>query len=254
MLKEALDRLIELGKETGRVTILPFPGDAHQSLICLPDGTHSPIEHAEPARNHKVTDLDSLKHCVATYGEAAVLWVSFDRIVAVLNDDGYRDERVTLDLVESPLFEALTNFRCTDEPKKLRRFLKYDCTAATIDPPELDVLISDLKFRTEDELQRQTGKTSDSMGHAIRAQVTGAEKIPDLAIFDFLPWPGIEEAFQDIVRVPCKLFVDPMERKIHLSPLPGSIEAAQTDAVKHLAQRIRESWNLSNCPVLCGTP
>lgn len=250
MLKELVDRLVQLGQETKQVHTLPCPWDANNTLIVKPDGTLDECENAQPSRRHLVSNLASLKIAVERYKSDAVIWVSFGEVVSILDDSGHRQNRITLKLAENPMFAALQNFGKRNDPKDLYRFLKFDCKDSAIEPADLDLLISNLKFRTEDEMSRTVGKNADAMGKSIRAEVTGADAVPDLVAFNFVPWPAIEEDFQSEVTVPCQLYIDPSERSITLKPLAGAIDAAKTEAVAHLADSILP-WGV---PVLCGTP
>lgn len=256
MLKEAIQELIGLGAKTKAIQIVPHPAGPNAALLLMPDGTYQTIPHDAPARKHAVTDMRSLKSALECYSdiEGSAMWVSFGEVVVILNDNDFRDDRITLRLTASPIFQSLAGFGTVNDPKKLYRFLKHDCNGAGITPADLDLLISNLKFRTEDELSREVGKTADKMGQTIRSEVSGADKIPDLVVFDFLPWPSIEEEYQSPVEVPCQLYIDPAERTISLKPLPGMIEAAKTHATTQLAATISDKWKLTECPVFCGTP
>lgn len=259
ILKDAIDRLMEIGKRSN--SIQPHPGDSHKSIIVAEDGVMQFLGHSVSPRQHKLLNMESLAFATGCYRSTDMaVWVSFQQVVVILDDSDYRDHRLTLTLTESPIFRSLQNAGDPktpgkfDDPKKLYRFLKHELNGAAITPSDLDLLISNLKFRTEDELTRDINKGSDKMGQSIRSEVSGADKIPDLVSFEFLPWPGIEEDYQSQVEVPCQLYIDPAERTLSLKPLPGAIEAAKTKATTDLAKVIQVKWQHPDLPVFCGTP
>lgn len=124
------------------------------------------------------------------------------------------------------------------------------------DPADLDLLLSNLRFRTEDEATAASNKTQNTMGRSINSEVTGADKLPDQVTFSFNPWPSLDHEFHGHVNVTCQLFVDPAERELHLTPLPGAMELAERSATAKLVEHLKRMFEDAeqDITVLAGTP
>lgn len=254
--RDMLEYLVELGEDRKSVQRFEVPGVNHKSFIVL-EGEIQELPHDAPRLNSTVLDTGTLQLMWNRDStENKEIWVDSEKIVLILNADSYRDHRVKMDMPLHPLFRTLANTQTWRNAKEFRTFLYQKCSSATLDPGDLDLKISDLKFKTEDEQKTGATKNVDSMGRSIRSEVWGTEDLPDIVHFTFLPWPNLEEEYQEEVTIGCKMIVDPSERVISIVPIEGMVSQLLKKSISKLADKIREIWQLdeSSNLVYCGTP
>lgn len=250
MLAQFVSRIAALIDEAKTPKVIPT-GNERTTRILMPDGSVGEYDREPPARRHTVDSLDSLENAIGKFrGQECVVWVCFERIQVILNDEErYQNDRLAMDLLASPLWSSLSRKQVADDPKLMVNFFRNDCYTAEIDPPVVADALADIRFSRVDEQSRVVSGKNDSMGKSIRAEASGAAKIPSHVEISFSPWPSLQ--ISD-VTVQSFLYVDPEERSISFSPLPGSIDSAKNQATKYLAEYLE--GRLNDCFVFTGKP
>lgn len=252
MLSEMIGKIKQLADEANTPRVLPDEQFGAKRYL-MPDGTIHTFDSEPLKRKHTVTSLDSLETAIATYrGKRAAVWVSFDQLKVILDDDEFGENSVRLELKRAPLFNLLLGLQEIGDPKVLVNFFRHDCYTADVHPEGVAAALSNLRFVTQDEDSRTLTTTADSMGKSIRAEVSGTANLPERVEISFQPWPRLDIAEELRVNVPCRLNVDAGERLLSLVPLPGAIETAKNEATAYLINYLH--GELSDCVILAGTP
>lgn len=249
-LAEALETIQETAVKASHAQRLM---DKRKGTVFSHGGQILTIDADPPARNHKVSDLESL--VVAIGGEAsASVWHSGNQVVAIIDDTpaSHRDDRVSWSLVESAKFAALT--RKAAEPRSHAEFVKFlvqnlrdELQAAA---PGLLGAIRALKFRSADEQAGKIEHGRESMGRAIEAEVTGAGELPETVVVKVPRWATL--GLDYVASIECLLVLDVNDRKLSLRPLADQLERAENAAQRWLNDLL--SGSLAEASVLYGTP
>lgn len=271
MLKEALDRLVELTKKSVDPRLLPLPAGADPSVqhIFNPcDGSTTAVTIDPPVRNHKVYTLESLKRAFVRYGgdtpdtdeSDSVVWCSMGKIVLVVDDSegSFRRDIVTMELKQSSMFEALKAIDGNDQTQEeLVRFLRRNQANCQVSPAEFLKAVQSLKFTHSQTTEGQLSSVAKStFGKSTMSEVTGAATIPETVEFTFSPWPNgrvWDEGESYVVTIRCTVFVDASEGTITLDVMPGEFDAAEARALDALCDRVANHVEIEAGRVFAGT-
>lgn len=269
MLAEALEELKKLARESAEPKILPTVPGAPPDVrfVYVPgDPELQELQICRPPRKHIVDTLDSLRAAVATFrhlpsnatGEERppVLWVSMSSVVAVFDDHAFRSDQTTLILKPSSIFDELD--KSDDKQrghKDFCRFIRHTLAEALYEPENLVDIVRAVKFSTGSQTDSEVTPGKNTLGRSVMREVTGTAAIPEEVVVTFEPWPA-SDIFTDArtVSVECSLFTAAAEETFELSPKPGQIAAAQSQALDALRQRVAEVTGLSLDRVLAGKP
>lgn len=256
MILDAINRLVQLGQETQKAQFVAKPGDPHATLVIRGDNPIEEIAHEKTPLDVQVRDMGSLFRFLGSHLISAgyEVWFDTDQIVIILDADDRRLNRVSLNLYQHPVFMKLAKTLVTDCPKKFKLWVKTIAGTCAYDPPNLLDMMAEIRFSRTDEQTHIMHTNSDTMGREIRNAVSGLSQIPEVVSFSFLPFPALEEQFQEEVTVPCTLWVDPAERQIHLFPFDGALQEAERLAVRRLMDRAIERYDLEEDDVYFGSP
>ena len=183
---------------------LPLPDRMLSKFVI--NGVVTTIAHEAPAVDYQACDVDALAdHCLA---ESSAVWHRDNEVVAVLDADvsGFRDDRVTWELLASEKWIALTVNAKTarshaDFVRFLVRYLRDELEASA---PGLLGLVRNLKFRSLDEGTGAVQHGKESMGRSIEREISGAEALPETVTIKLRRWAKLEI----FVEVECLLILD----------------------------------------------
>jgi hypothetical protein len=241
MLKEMIDRLAELGKETSRLQVLK---DTGQQIVFVNAEGEIDVWESDiyPSRNHTALTVESFIGLAELRGGiTTTVWVAPDEVTAVLYDqvESFRDDVIKLPLRQSPLFELLKGM--TDSrfnQKQLVNLLKTGFTSATIEPASFNTCVRNIKWTTQGEVTGTHTRTSDGMGASIRKEAHGLDQLPDLINIHFNAYPGICKDEPIEVSVQCAVIIHTDEEKLQVSPLPGQLAEALSNALEQVRDRL----------------
>ena len=247
MIKEAIEAIASL---TRAEKTLP-----EWKQIALPGNRTAYVDHSgetkelandKPARNHELNDIDSFIGAVNSYAGGCSVFINHYHAVAVLDDDGYSRDKVSLPLVPSVLFERLSKFPETMKQKQLIRFCRQYLE------PGLPFLQA---IRNIDFNRESTGKASrehgrETLGQSVEMAVRGREEIPESFTVPVCPFAiaGFKATYP--VRVIVEIEVE--EQQFWLGCGPDELAIVQQQAVADLAGMLESGLN--DIPVYVGSP
>lgn len=225
MLKEFLEGFVELIGQTYHPEALQCTNSRKVDRFVTSNAiVEVPID--PEARTHKAGSLDSFAQ-LAVRGAVPSVWHSVDQVVAILDDGPASDllDRVTWNLTRSEKFAALIG--PAKEPKDQAKFVrfieKYFREEIEAKNPGLLGDLRALKFRTVDDQTGNIQRGRESMGREIDAELTGADKLPELVLLTVPRWAELPIT----CTIKCRLNVDATERKLSLEPLGDEVNFAE---------------------------
>lgn len=257
MLKEVtqyvFDRAVESAKKDNlnKVNFLDRLCDP-RTIVYEMNGTITERPIKPELRDHQVDSVGDLIAAAKKWGGKGVVWLSRAEVVLLIDDEDRR-ETVTLPLGFSTVFakvQTLENQPNLDQAgliRLLRREFRKSPSASI-----LLAAVRKMKFS-----QRQSGHSevqhgNESMGHAIEAEVTGADDIADslLVPTNIYRNPG-EEDVAFTVTLDLELNLANRNQPFLLRPMPDDVDAAIATALDSIKDRLVEGTGLT---VLYGTP
>lgn len=230
-----------------QITKLDARKNAHETRLLMPAGTIETVVEDVPLREHTVFDIDSLATWSAKpsadgdeapASDAAHIWHSDEEAILILDDEGYRENTVTLPLPQHPKFTAIADQTAGKFSQKslidfLRLNLKQEIEEAY---PGFIATLREIKFS-----QGQAGASSiqhgkESMGQTIDSQVTGADKLPEEVTIEVPIWLHLDCT----VKLDFAFDIDTAAAQFSFRPKPGVIDQAMATAQAWLHQRLTE--------------
>lgn len=249
MIKEAIAYLVDQGAKS-QVPLRVAKDDVHEEVYLYGDKVVRIPIRAKP-RNHIVPDLDHFISAFDFYAESelvAPIWVSDACVVSILDDNGLRLNKITLPLILSSAFIALSHCGEWIDQRSLIRLLRIDLRGTIPDAILLD-RIRKVQFENGQIVSQTSTKSRESMGKQITSQVTGEGEIPDEVILD-VPVFFRGESYS----VVCSVEIDAMRAVFRLAPCPGELDRIKTIAVGETASRLSEAVSAKRGIVFVGTP
>lgn len=231
--------------KTVQQAVEPIAVDGHRkTTYVFPNGETVVVDTEANPHNHTIEDLDSFYRCVQERKtEQTSIWIGDDRINARIDPTANEFNQVSLrlGLFDSLIFLAGGLNRM--KPKAMRDTIRKDFAGCF--PDEFVDLISDLKFKVEEETTAQHTNSSDAMGQAIRAEVTGSATIPETVPVHINIYPMIDpDDPLDSQVIPCTVFTDAQQGTLSIIPEPNAVDIAIQCAKAEIAQRIAEQLNI----------
>ena len=226
MFKELLDAVKVLVNQAHGPRILRCTSEPdHVYWVVLQDGTASRIEVTLP-RKHKALDLSAIVRFVHDCFDGKELcpevWYSRGDVVAVLDGQTRHDE-VRLRLEYSPQIKTLLALKSDGYPQKdFAKLLRVALHEAV--PDTVIEACRYLKFKVLSGTEGMVAHGKQSIGKALEAELTGAERIPDQLRLEVPIFDGFWSERSYSVRV--AVDIDVQAERFYLTPFPGEIEAA----------------------------
>lgn len=245
MLREALELIQDTATKAAGPKDLPSASN-HAMRVLLPDGKIDEVSADPPKRNHTVYDIDSL----AIYGSDAVLWHSDTEVVAVLDDEKYRDNRVTLPLPVHPKFAAIERQTGNSFTQKglidfLRLNIKQEIEEAH---PGFISTLREIRIQQSVAGDSSIKHGRESMGKTIDNAVTGADALPDEFVLSLPLWLHLSV----IVQLHCVFDIDVTTATFSFRPKPGELEKARATAQQWLHGQLETACE--SATILFGKP
>ena len=253
MLQEAIEHLVDLGKETERADAI-MHGNRNKNRYFLHGGVVE-VPHDVPARNHAVGNLESFAKCLTdetnTVMPTATVWHYGNEVIGVMFDtnDNHRDDKVTWPLQQSEKFTVLT--KGAQQPRDHAEFVRFivqnlrdefDASA-----PGLLATIRSLKMKSGDTQEGDIQQGRESMGRAIQQEIVGATDLPETVIIKVKRWADLDY----LADVECLLVLDVQARKLSLKPLADELTEAENHAQDWLHDELAAA---TEAPIFYGIP
>jgi len=220
-----------------------------------------------PARAHTVNALCDLtawavraaKTCVdgpdeQTPAHTPAIYHGPEAVVLILDHDGYRCDRVTLDLPQAEVFQLLCAMafernRAAMGQKEVVDFLRVQC-----ERPDLAAPFRSLTWARTDQTAGTVQHGRESLGHGVEAEVAQATDIPEelrltVPVYDVA---GERNAYGVGVLVT----LDTTAQTVRLSPSQTELRAAVDDHQADIRTRIGAVLSAEevDLPVYYGSP
>ncbi len=239
MLQELFEAIQEQAREAMSPKVFQAPGEPpHRYYLATPDGTTSLLSADPPPRNHQASDLETVARWASAGAGPVAVWYSRAGVVALLNDETRRD-RVSLKLTLSPQMKtimALDVKAPAYDQKAFIRLLRIDL-AGCLPSPNLLQAVRTLKFSVLRGVEGEVQHGKESIGRALKAELVGANALPEDVILRLPPWEGVVAAH---VEIACAVEIDPVGERPQLIPFPGQVERAVRAAEADLGSQLRE--------------
>lgn len=247
MIAEALKLIQDTAVDAAGPQKLPS-ANPHEERV-LVKGDAYIVEKTTPARNHVVYDIDSLSAFVGDLKDV-VIWHDDSRVVAVLNDETFRDSRVSMPLPIHPTFAALAkccgvSYTQRDLIEYLRLNLKNEITAAV---PGFIAALRAVKIEQSESGESDIQHGRENMGRKISQSVTGIDALPEDFILQVPLWLHLDA----MVQVQCSLIIDTAKATFRCGPNPGAAEQAKVQGQKWLNAQLESACE--NATVYFGGP
>jgi hypothetical protein len=254
MIAEGLKTLAELVRAGLKTEVLQ---QTPREMVVNIGGNIERVAFPVSPRSHQVFSLGAL----VAYANAAaeedagrvIVWFGGDRVTAVLNDDGHRDERVKLVLETSGPWDLLWRLDAEGTWMDLRSFtrmLRVDL-AGCIAPADLLEPVRKIRFENGVTVNAESTRNRESLGREIVSQASAAAgAIPEVVTLGVPVWatPGCRWSFS----LRCAVETDPAAGRLQLLPLPGEMERVRGLADAELASALEELDK--SIPRYHGTP
>jgi hypothetical protein len=252
MLKELVDRLVNLGRETQAARVLQVASDPHRYWI---EHDAQLTEHAvpPPVRGHRVLTLEDLIAAAkSSFAVKPVVWHNEKGAVLVLDDDTRRD-RVCFDLHASVPFVALQQLDAAAakfSPKELAMFLRTTL-ASCIYNRDLVKLLRKLTWKTSSETRTVSGPGRESLGRDVEAELqTPDVPLPEELDIELPLYTNVGE--DNLWPVRCLLEPDIPSQRFAFGPIPGELEKAAQFHQANIRERLEQAH--SGVPNFSGVP
>ncbi len=255
---EALELIQETAQKATAVELLAIE-DPRQHHVRVGENLTT-IEKAPPLRNHHADSIESFCKIVNTLpiitgrpGTAgdiqATVWHSPDKLVALFDDADRRDV-VTCRL--TPSRQVVTLAKIDRRPLNQREF----CRTLKLELGVPETWIGQfrrLDWSSANEATTETRRGADRLGAAIRAEVSGIDKLPEELTLQIPLYETDGARATYSIRCLIEIDPDPNARTITLATTPGEIQAATDSCQADIAEMLDLELE-KGTPVFYGTP
>jgi hypothetical protein len=258
MLSDALKFFVGLVQDADTARPIPVPSDPRFARIQF-GGKVESIPLSPTPREHTSDDVRTLIEFAndrnRTEADASlIVWVGDERVVLILDDDGHRIERFTVELQtthEADTVADLASALDWRDQRSFLRLLRYDL-AGVLDSPALVEAVRSVRFENGTTVTAEKQRDRESLGKSIASKVqSAAGEIPDEVGLTLRVWrnPGLDERF----ALRCAVEVDPALGRFALQPFPGELDRVVNLALGDLAATIRDQLD-NSIPLYRGEP
>ena len=243
MLKEGLEFLFARGAESVVAKSLEIPGN--KRLIVTQAGEKE-LDTDKPGLTARTTDVSDFIASVNDYGsERTVVWVSPDSVVAVVDDDDYREHKIVLALLKSEQYNKLSGLPGEFTQRQLVRMLKM-----SFDAPKLMASLRKVDFHRSSDGSRSLDHGSESLGKKVEATVQGIEQIPEEATLE-VPFYATA-TLRELWPVKLRLDIDVDNEKFWLALAPNELSMLEHRALTLVYNRLTDGLETER--VFIGSP
>lgn len=226
MLRELLDRVMEIGEKAHRPCVVNIPGEpAHIYHVAGPHGCLTRYEHTPSPADHKAHTLEDLAKLVADHSseDEGSIWIAPEKVVYVFGKE--QRCRASFATPHNPQIKALKGMNKLFEQKELISFLRIVMAGTLLTSSEqlLDVART-MKWKRLEEGESIVTKGSVSVGKAAKAEVQNASNIPDEVNYQVRVYENPCLCRSACIRQVVDLDTEKMA--IRLATFPGEVEEA----------------------------
>lgn len=218
MLKEAIDRIAELGVSASGIEVKDLCG--RKKLVRM-GSAFEMMKVDPPEKRYEALDCDSFVSMVAALASDPIILIDGVAVLAVM-DETEQEGRIFLHLLPSRAFKALEAIANPTDQKRLIAYLREEL-AGCIEPRFLAVVRRlDFARRNDGLAHIQHGR--ESLGKSVEAAVQSAEgEIPEVIVVTLPAWT--ELGFDSTIQVRCAVSVDPVNEKLTVRPIGEELQS-----------------------------
>lgn len=230
-------------KAAGNRVIKPAAEPAHVYYMLDSIGEPERFEAAPPPADHAARDLTAIAAKAAEHaGTASEVW--FDRHgVVCLFDRGTRRDRVALTLDPSGplqrLYEWDENGGANVGQVELYQLIRTTFAGCLDAHPDLRKQVGKVDIKKAQQAAGTVDVGKASLSRSMIAEASGADKLPDVLVFDVPVFDTPKLPIRAKVRVAFDL--DPQTERFRLVPLPGEVEAAFVAGEDYTQARLHDA-------------
>lgn len=244
MLKEAIDRIAELGTAASGIEVVSLH---HRTKLIREGSNFREVEIGPEPRCDTVESVDDMGLLIEKVGTNAIAYVGTTKIIAVLDADK-RDDRVIMPLEKSPAICALLELSSGVTQKQLIQSLREplaDCCE-----PKFLAIIRRLDFSRKSDGRSDVQHGRESLGRSVEAAIQSSEgDIPETVAFE-LPWLTSRD-LPTLMTIKCAVSMDVVNERIALRPVGDCLESEIFRVRQQIAGRIADAVDV---PVVLGEP
>lgn len=217
MLKEAIDRVAELGVSAAGIEIRDL---CNRKKLVRKGNVFEVMTMDPPEKRYEALDCDSFVAMVNALAADPIVLIDGVAVLALL-DENEQEGRVFLHLSPSRAFKALDAIGSPTDQKKLIAYLREEL-AGCIEPRFLAV-VRRLDFARRNDGMAHVQHGRELLGKSVEAAVQSAEgEIPEVIVVTLPAWTEI--GFDSTIQVRCAVSVDPVNEKITVRPIGEELQ------------------------------
>lgn len=217
MLKEAIEKLAELGTTASGIEVKPL---CNRKVLVRQGSEHSLMTTDAGPRNYRCDNCDSFVELTAALGHEPIVFVDERAVTAVLDDD-YRDDKVSMGIPYSRAFNALGEIGKPCDQRLVIAKLREELDGCT--DSRFLAVIRRMDFQRSNDGRAHITHGRESLGKSVEAAVQSADgDIPEAIVMQFPAWAAI--GFDSTVAVKCAVTVDPVNEKIAVRPVGEELQ------------------------------
>jgi len=199
--------------------------------------------------DHRRHTAGCLKTIYDQHAEQSAIWHDSNSVVLVMNDEPESDrlDTVRLELTTSEKWTAATrDAKAPRDQKAFIRFLKQNLRdEVNAAMPGFLASLEKVAFKRDTVGEGTVTQGRESMGKAIKSEVTGTADFPETLVLQIRRWGELEF----IGHIEFSLIIDTDNATFSLTPLADTVKMAENAAHKWLNELIVENVK---CPVYFG--
>ena len=192
------------------------------------------------ARRYRVGSIYGMKQLLSDIGsDKTRVFVSEDRVIAVLDETSDRREGLDMELKPSAIaMQFVSSGYCSMSPRTLWNWLRTQADA--ILPPEFMNQLRNITIKSDGTVKTSVGTGEESFGKDINQKASGDDSpLPDEVTLTFHWYTNVLQSA--LAEILCTLDFDFERSNVLLKAKAGEVEAAQSGAILGVAGLLKSN-------------
>jgi len=245
MLKEAIDRLAELGSEAAGIEIKELD---QRKVVVRTGTTYATVERDPPPRKYVAEQVVGFVAIVEQLATNGIVFVDSESVVAVLDDD-IRSDKIVMPLTESRALTALRELATPRDQRFLITKLREELAGCVEERFLATIRRLDFSRKNDGRSSIQHGK--ESLGKSVEAVVQSAEgDVAEVIVVSFMAFTDIGAG--STIEVRCAVTLDAVNEKIAIRPVGEELTSGLLRARQGVCEKLGALLDGITCVV--GSP
>lgn len=223
-----------------------FPGHDERKQLIGADGS-TIGDPWIPPRRYEASSVEGLKSQLDAF--KVVDWTVFigsGSVVAVMDEDDDRQDRITLPLLRTESFVQLSDARSclSDKDQKEMEWKLRSTFAGRVQPATFAPTIRQLKWKSDKKGASDVSHGRETVDLSVEQELSGIESdgFPEVVTIQTPVYEEIALMGQDVLfGIQCAVRVNVADRTFTLKPLEGEVGRAENHALELIATEVR-AW------------